>query len=103
MLRSRMNLVARASVPIGTEALAFCFDAFSSREPVPIPDQVRDRLSLENALRARGTSVPPTVALRARATPQSFFNPFDGGKEHHSSDATAAGNLEGHRSCRGGF
>ena len=26
-----------------------CFDAFSSREPVPIPDQVQDRLSLENA------------------------------------------------------
>src|SRR5262249_51954908 len=29
---------------------SFCFDAFSSREPVSIPDQVRDRLSLENAL-----------------------------------------------------
>jgi hypothetical protein len=29
---------------------SFYFDAFSSREPVPIPDQVRDRLSLENAL-----------------------------------------------------
>jgi hypothetical protein len=29
---------------------AFLFDAFSSREPVSIPDQVRDRLSLENAL-----------------------------------------------------
>jgi hypothetical protein len=30
-------------------ALIFCFDAFSSREPVSIPDQVRGRLSLENA------------------------------------------------------
>jgi hypothetical protein len=27
------------------------FDAFSSREPVSTPDQVRGRLSLENALR----------------------------------------------------
>src|SRR6202012_1550486 len=35
-------------------ALAFCFDAFSSREPVPIPDQVRDRLSLKDALINRG-------------------------------------------------
>jgi hypothetical protein len=26
------------------------FDAFSSREPVPTPDQVRGRLSPENAL-----------------------------------------------------
>jgi hypothetical protein len=31
-------------------ALAFYFDAFSSREPVPTPDQVRSRLSLENAM-----------------------------------------------------
>jgi hypothetical protein len=31
-------------------ALVFCFDAFSSREPVSTPDQVRGRLSLENAL-----------------------------------------------------
>src|SRR5450755_770664 len=29
-----------------------CFDAFSSREPVSTPDQVRGRLSLENALKA---------------------------------------------------
>src|ERR1700685_3626739 len=28
----------------------FWFDAFSSREPVSTPDQVRGRLSLENAL-----------------------------------------------------
>src|ERR1700674_5545336 len=28
----------------------FCFDAFSSREPVPTPDRVRGRLSLENAM-----------------------------------------------------
>src|SRR5882672_12523286 len=32
-----------------TMAPAFYFDAFSSREPVPTPDQVRGRLSLENA------------------------------------------------------
>ena len=32
-------------------ALSFCFDAFSSREPVSTPDQVRGRLSLENALK----------------------------------------------------
>jgi hypothetical protein len=36
--------------PFRLGLLAFCFDAFSLREPVPIPDQVRDRLSLENAL-----------------------------------------------------
>jgi hypothetical protein len=29
---------------------ALCFDAFSSREPVPTPDQVRGRLSLEIAI-----------------------------------------------------
>jgi len=28
-----------------------CFDAFSSREPVSTPDQVRGRLLLENATR----------------------------------------------------
>jgi hypothetical protein len=31
-------------------ALIFCFDAFSSREPAPTPDQVRGHASLENAL-----------------------------------------------------
>ena len=31
---------------------SFCFDGFSSREPVSTPDQVRGRLSLENALSA---------------------------------------------------
>ena len=35
---------------IRTEALDSCFDAFSSREPVSNPDQVRGRLSLENAI-----------------------------------------------------
>jgi hypothetical protein len=34
--------------------MAARFDAFSLREPVPIPDQVRDRLSLENALTTSG-------------------------------------------------
>jgi hypothetical protein len=36
-----------------TEALSLYFDALSSREPVTAPDQVRDRLSLENALERR--------------------------------------------------
>jgi uncharacterized protein (DUF1697 family) len=31
------------------QTLDFCFDAFSLREPVSTPDQVRGRLSLENA------------------------------------------------------
>jgi hypothetical protein len=36
---------------IGTDqASGFYFDAFSLREPVSTPDQVRGRLSLENAL-----------------------------------------------------
>jgi hypothetical protein len=39
------------SVPIESERrLYFLFDAFSSREPVSTPDQVRGRLSLENTL-----------------------------------------------------
>jgi len=33
-----------------SQAPGFRFDAFSSREPAAIPDQVRDRLSLENAI-----------------------------------------------------
>src|SRR6266436_1432464 len=38
------------SVPIESERGSIsCFDAFSSREPVSTPDQVRGRLSLENA------------------------------------------------------
>jgi len=36
-----------------TEALSLYFDALSSCEPVTAPDQVRDRLSLENALERR--------------------------------------------------
>jgi hypothetical protein len=40
------------SIPIesGRRALVSCFDAFSSREPVPTPHPVRGTLSLENAL-----------------------------------------------------
>jgi hypothetical protein len=34
---------------------SFLFYAFSSREPASIPDQVADRLSLENALTAVAT------------------------------------------------
>src|SRR6266481_1215770 len=39
-------------VPVGSiyRALAPCSDAFSPREPVTTPHQVRGRLSLENAL-----------------------------------------------------
>jgi hypothetical protein len=60
--RARMNLAGdyekRAasrlepfSVPIKSErGSRCCFDAFSSREPLSTPDQVRGRLSLENAL-----------------------------------------------------
>jgi hypothetical protein len=33
-----------------TEGAVLCFDAFSLREPLPTPDQVRGGLSLENAL-----------------------------------------------------
>ena len=40
-------------------ALSFCFDAFSSREPVSTPHQVRGRLSLENALVAPIMGLPP--------------------------------------------
>src|SRR5258708_29680046 len=53
IFRSREKQSAPAGKPADGrrgEALASCSDAFSSREPVPIPDQVRDRLSLENAL-----------------------------------------------------
>src|SRR5258708_88598 len=42
----------------------FLFDAFSSREPVPTPDQVRGRLSLENAL-----IVDPASGTGASSTP----------------------------------
>ena len=38
---------------IRPEYSKFLFDAFSSREPVSTPHQVRGRLSLENALRTR--------------------------------------------------
>src|SRR6266478_3080 len=43
---------------------AFAFDAFSSREPVSTPDQVRGRLSLENAL-----IVDPASGTGASSTP----------------------------------
>jgi hypothetical protein len=33
-----------------TRLVAFCFDVFSSREPVSVPDQVRDKLSLESTI-----------------------------------------------------
>src|SRR5260370_3780294 len=43
------------------------FDAFSSREPVPTPHQVRGRLSLENALAApAGQETAPAAGLRFR-------------------------------------
>jgi hypothetical protein len=33
-----------------TRFVAFCFDSFSSREPASVPDQVWDKLSLENTI-----------------------------------------------------
>src|SRR5258708_32626254 len=47
MSSSRSSLTSRPELSL---ALDSCFDAFSSREPVSTPDQVRGRLSLENAL-----------------------------------------------------
>jgi hypothetical protein len=46
------TVITRAfSVPTESErGSIFCFDAFSSREPVSTPHQVRGRLSLENAM-----------------------------------------------------
>jgi hypothetical protein len=57
---------ARAAGDAAGAALASCFDAFSSREPVPIPDQVRDRLSLENALVKRALRVYAAAVAIAR-------------------------------------
>src|SRR5260370_41914572 len=44
----------------------FSFDAFSSREPVPTPHQVRGRLSLENALDICHERSPSWVRPRSR-------------------------------------
>src|SRR5712691_8379101 len=51
--RSRARRFRRAMEVVADPRpeLASCSDAFSSREPVPTPHQVRGRLSLENALR----------------------------------------------------
>jgi hypothetical protein len=50
-IRSERSNVRRREVKADEgSALIFCFDAFSLREPVSTPDQVRGRLSLENAL-----------------------------------------------------
>ena len=50
---------------------SYLFNAFSSREPVPTPDQVRGRLSLENAMHAASRSIdrsdaPSPSAIRRR-------------------------------------
>ena len=54
------NLRADPAGDRAVTGVVFCFDAFSSREPVSTPDQVRGRLSLENALyRAASSSHQP--------------------------------------------
>jgi hypothetical protein len=55
-------------------ALIFCFDAFSSREPASTPDQVRGRLSLENALKAnrdqKWRKLDPNTAISNKLSDQ---------------------------------
>jgi hypothetical protein len=54
MMSSPVRITKAFSVPIESErGSIYCFDAFSSREPVSIPDRVRNGLSLENALLRR--------------------------------------------------
>jgi hypothetical protein len=48
---------------IRTDALLFCFDALSPREPVSAPDQVQGRLSLENV----SLTAQLKVAVEAKA------------------------------------
>jgi hypothetical protein len=62
---------------IGTGLLAFCFDAFSSREPVPIPDQVRDRLSLENPLTTNQKGTKTVIKPIALRVVHDFRAPWD--------------------------
>ena len=50
-------------------ALDFSFDAFSRREPVSTPHQVRGRLSLENALIMRAQCNFPDDAVLDQAYP----------------------------------
>jgi hypothetical protein len=58
-------------------SLVFCFDAFSSREPVPTPYPVRGRLSLENAVRVRRRRPTHELArdMRCRECSQLRFYP----------------------------
>jgi hypothetical protein len=71
-----------AFVPATDDRLnGFLFDAFSRREPVPTPDQVRGRLSLENALivdsaSGTGASSTPCRTRPARLSPGrvNFFS-----------------------------
>src|SRR5580698_10335529 len=51
-------------------SLDSCFDAFSSREPVSTPDQVRGRLSLENALARTRLLIRCNGSLGAASTKQ---------------------------------
>jgi hypothetical protein len=58
-------------------SLVFCFDAFSSREPVPTPYPVRGRLSLENAVLVRRRRPTHELArdMRRRECSQLRFYP----------------------------
>jgi hypothetical protein len=61
-----------------TAAAIGFFDAFSSREPVPTPHQVRGRLSLENAYASQQTvdGLQGTLEFSARSSyvPRLFFS-----------------------------
>src|ERR1700730_9476914 len=48
--RMLLALKGKSAWPLSQRRAVSCSDAFSSREPVPTLDQVRGRLSLENAL-----------------------------------------------------
>ena len=49
-IRTKYDLI----VPVRSSRYRLYPDAFSSREPVSIPDHLRDRLSLENAIAMTG-------------------------------------------------
>jgi hypothetical protein len=60
-LDDQRTKVTSARVRRNYASSAALFDAFSSREPASIPHQVRDRLSLENALAVMKTRHPAEV------------------------------------------
>jgi hypothetical protein len=65
---------------IRTEALLFCFDALSLREPVSTPDQVQGRLSLENV----SLTAQLQVAVEAKAPAKA-----GGGFREHAAHGSA--------------